>query len=143
MTTRAVIDASVAVKWLLRESPREQDTLAAMQLLEGVTDGSIEPIQPPHWLAEVAAVVARVAPELATDGVQFLHALQLSTSDAAEVYVEACRLATELDHHLFDTLYHAVARCEPGATCITADEAYYRKAHAVGSLTLLRDFRPH
>lgn len=141
MTTRTVVDASVAVKWLLRESPREHDTLAAWRLLEGITDGSIEPLQPPHWLAEVTSVVARVAPSLATEGVQFLHALELSISDTAEVYVEACRLARKLDHHLFDTLYHAVARCERGAVFVTADETYYRKARAIGGLTLLRDFR--
>jgi len=59
------------------------------------------------------------------------------------VYVEVCRLAASLRHHVFDTLYHAVARCERETLCVTADEAYYRKAHGLGAITLLRDFRVH
>jgi predicted nucleic acid-binding protein len=48
-------------------------------------------------------------------------------------------MAIMLDHHLFDTLYHAVA-LEQGATLITADEAYFAKAKDLGSITRLADF---
>jgi predicted nucleic acid-binding protein len=138
---RAVVDASVVVKWLLRDSPREQDALPAMRLLDAITAGTLEPLQPPHWLAEIASVMARLSPCTSVEAVQFLHALELPVLDGPEVYAEACRLATRLDHHLFDTLYHAVARCEPATTCITADETYYRKARSLGGVVLLRNFQ--
>ena len=44
-----------------------------------------------------------------------------------------------LDHHLFDTLYHAVA-LEEGATLVTADAAYFAKAKNLGGIELLADF---
>jgi hypothetical protein len=46
----------------------------------------------------------------------------------------------QLKHHLFDTLYHAVALQTSGATFITADAAYYRKAQGLGRVLLLKDF---
>jgi len=42
-------------------------------------------------------------------------------------------------HHLFDTLYHAVA-LEEGATLVTADAAYFAKAKDLGGIELLADF---
>lgn len=43
-------------------------------------------------------------------------------------------------HHLFDTLYHAVALHTPGAVLITADARYYAKARLEGQISLLEDF---
>ena len=139
MTTRVVLDASVLVRALLPSSRREPDGPAATSLLRAVGDGLLEPLQPPHWLAEVTAVLARLSPTTASEEARLLHALELPVLDEPELYVEACRLATSLGHHLFDTLYHAVALCEPDAICITADEAYYRKARTVGKIALLRN----
>ena len=48
-----------------------------------------------------------------------------------------CELARALGQHVFDTLYHAVALLTPGAMLVTADERYYRKAAAYGSIVLL------
>ena len=48
-------------------------------------------------------------------------------------------MSIALDHHLFDTLYHAVA-LEEGATLVTADETYYGKAKDLGGVGLLADF---
>jgi predicted nucleic acid-binding protein len=141
MSGRVVIDASVIVKALLPAPRVEPDRSAALAVLAAVGDAALEPLQPPHWLAEVTAVLARLDPESAEVRAELLHALELPVLDAPELYVEACRLATRLDHHLFDTLYHAVARCEPDTVCVTADEAYYRKARGLGDITLLRDFR--
>jgi len=42
-------------------------------------------------------------------------------------------------HHLFDTLYHAVA-LEEGARLVTADAAYFAKAKDLGGIELLADF---
>ena len=51
----------------------------------------------------------------------------------------AAELSIALDHHLFDTLYHAVA-LEEGATLVTADATYFGKAKNLGSIELLADF---
>jgi hypothetical protein len=64
---RVVLDASVVVKWALPEPDREANVPQALHLLAGIKDGHLEPIQPPHWLAEVAAVVTRLRPEIAEE----------------------------------------------------------------------------
>lgn len=43
-------------------------------------------------------------------------------------------------HHLFDTLYHAVALHTPNAVLITADARYHAKARLEGQISLLADF---
>jgi predicted nucleic acid-binding protein len=48
-------------------------------------------------------------------------------------------LAIDLGHHLFDTLYHAVA-LESEACLVTADDRYHRKAEALPGIRHLRDW---
>ncbi len=59
---------------------------------------------------------------------------------SVHVYLTACKLSRELDHHLFDTLYHALALSLDDAVLVTADERYYKKASRRGRLVLLRDY---
>jgi predicted nucleic acid-binding protein len=49
-------------------------------------------------------------------------------------------LALRYRHHLFDTLYHAVALHTPGAVLVTADERYYNKTRLEGQISVLADF---
>ena len=51
----------------------------------------------------------------------------------------AADLAITLNHHLFDTLYHAVA-LEEGATLVTADDIYFAKAASLGAIQRVSDF---
>jgi predicted nucleic acid-binding protein len=55
----------------------------------------------------------------------------------AVVLAHACTLAIDLGHHLFDTLYHAVA-LEADACLVTADDRYHRKAGALPGIRHLR-----
>lgn len=135
----AVVDASVAVKWLLPDSEDEPHLDRALALLQEIKSGRVTPLQPPHWLAEVAAVITRLRPEIAKESVQVLHAMELPVFEEVEVFTRAVAIAEDLDHHVFDTLYHAVA-LEHGATLITADEHYYRKARHLGSLIRLQNY---
>jgi predicted nucleic acid-binding protein len=130
---RVVVDASVIVKWILPDAEREAQTDEALALLQGVRTGSVQPVQPPHWLAEVAAVLARLRPEIAAATLDLLDALELPMAADIAIYRRAARLAAELGHHLFDTLYHAVA-LECSAVLITADAHYFRKAAHLGSV---------
>jgi len=139
---RVVADASVMVKWLLPSGALEVGSDKAIALLSAVREGTIELIEPPHWLAEVAAVLARLSPQTLADDVADLYAMELPVLDTPGMYMTACELARNLGQHVFDTLYHAVALEMPSAMLITADERYYRKAFKRGSILLLDRFTP-
>jgi predicted nucleic acid-binding protein len=114
--TEVVLDASVIVKWAFPDRVREAHADRALDVLHAVHAGRLSVVEPPHWLAEVATVVTRLAPG------------------------RAARLSAESGQHVFDTLYHAVAIGRRGASLVTADERYYRNARRAGSLLLLQDF---
>lgn len=139
---RVVVDASVAVKWALTFRDHEQDTDKALALLDGFRKGNIAVLEPPHWLAEVAAVVSRESPLTAKQCVETLYSLRIPVINNPGLYTTACELAIAFREHVFDTLYHAAALLASGHTLITADERYYRKAREAGSIMLLRDFGP-
>ena len=136
---KLVVDASVAVKWFIRDPNEENDVVSAVDILVGIGKNSIELIQPPHWIAEVTAVLARLQPDLSDDAIDLLDAMELPTRAESSVYKLASHLATELNHHLFDTLYHALA-LQDNAILITADRRYFRKSVNHGSICMLADF---
>lgn len=135
----AVLDASVIVKWLFPDPVREPHAEQALSMLEAIRNGRIEPVQPPHWLAEVMAVAARLNATIADAAVDLLDAMEFQVMHEPGVYKHAVALAARLNQHLFDTLYHAVAM-EAGATLITADRKYFNKARRVGRIMFLADW---
>ncbi len=137
-----VLDASVILKWLLEDPDREPDTEKAFAVVESVVDGQLEILQPVHWLAEVAAVASRLTPQTAVRDVEMLAALEFPTTDDPNVIRRATNLAIEIDHHLFDTLYHAVALENDDAILVTADDRYCLKAERYGRIASLRNWRP-
>lgn len=62
----------------------------------------------------------------------------IAIDDRPSSYRLAIELSATLEHHLFDTLYHALA-LDVGATLVTADARYYRKAAQMGSVVLLSE----
>ena len=138
--TTVVLDASVVVKWIFAGRAEESHSLQALQILQFIKESRVSVIQPPHWLAEVAAVTVRLDPERARQAVSLLHALEFPVVAGVEVYQKACELSASHNQHLFDTLYHAVALTEPGAILVTADDQYYRKAFKAGRIVRLREF---
>ena len=135
-----VIDASVAVKWFIPDVAVETDIDRALQLLVSAQRDEARFLQPPHWVSEVAAVLVRLAPKTVGSSVEALMALAfVKTANDVGHYQRAISLAMKLDHHLFDTLYHAVA-FEEKATLITADRKYYDKAKRLGSILMLEEF---
>lgn len=139
---RVVVDASVAVKWAFAFRDDENDGEKALALLDSYRKGETALLQPPHWLAEVAGVVARQTPAAAREYVDALYALRIPVSDAPEMYSLACELAVGTGQHVFDTLYHAVALLSADCLLVTADERYYKTARGRGNITLLRNFNP-
>jgi len=136
-----VLDASVILKWLLEDPAREPDTEKAFALVESVVSGKLEILQPVHWLTEVAAVVARLVPQTAVGDVEMLAAFEFPTTDSPTVMRRATSLAIETNHHLFDTLYHAVALEHEDAMLVTADERYCGKAEGYGTIRTLHDWQ--
>ena len=138
---QVVLDASVCLQWFLRQDACEPDSDAALGLLNRVHDERIRLLQPPIWLCEIAAVLARMVSDRAQMLTAKLYDIQARIDDSAETLLRATSLSIQLNHHLFDTIYHAVA-IENTATLITADAHYYRKAHALGSIALLGQWHP-
>ena len=58
-----VVDASVALKWFLNVGDGEPDRDQALTLLSCVDDERVQLVQPAHFIAEVAAVLARAKPD--------------------------------------------------------------------------------
>jgi predicted nucleic acid-binding protein len=133
------VDASVALKWFLSEAPDEQDVRQALTLIQGIRSGQHTILQPPHWMAEVLGVLVRRAPNAASEALAKMRSLDPETVVDDAVYLRAAELSRRLKHHLFDTLYHAVA-LERGATLVTADERYFNVAKDDGAIQLLKDF---
>ena len=135
-----VLDASVILKWLLEDPDREPDTDKATAVVQAVIDRRAELLQPVHWLAEVAAVLARLSPQTALDDVELLASLQWPVSDEPSVIRRATALAMESGQHVFDTLYHAVALEQEEATLITADDRYRERVLSHGRILALHDW---
>ena len=137
---KLVIDASVAIKWALPQKPNEKDFDRALELLDAIAIGVVEALQPPHWIGEILAVISRLDRSRIDQTVQLLTRMPKRTLESEAIYCRAGQIAADLNHHLFDTLYHAVA-LDTGAMFVTADERYYAKAEYLGSIGRLADYR--
>jgi predicted nucleic acid-binding protein len=96
-------------------------------------------IQPPHFIAEVAAVLAREKPDDAQEDLRDLLNVECRFVEDPAIYASAIDLSIRFQHHLFDTLYHATALHTPNATFVTADQRYYEKARNKGPIKRLDD----
>jgi len=134
-----VVDASVAAKWFLQFRREEQHTQRALEILAGIDDGRVRMLQPPHFVAEMGAVLSREKPQDVLADLADLLAMEFEQAGGPGHYHTACKLALSLGHHLFDTLYHAVALHTPGAVLVTADRKYFDKARTLGHIVYLPD----
>ena len=60
---RLVIEASIAVKWVIRDPLVERDADKALAILGAIRARALDVIEPPHWMLEVLAVIARERPQ--------------------------------------------------------------------------------
>ena len=135
-----VVDASVALKWFLKQHQDEPDTVPATKILLGIHGDRVRMVEPPHFLAEVMSVLARRYPESALQDLEDLVQIKWEIAESVPIYSLAMKLSTLLQHHMFDTLYHATSLLTKGATLVTADDRYYAKAKGHGSIVRLSDF---
>ncbi len=134
-----VLDASVALKWYLADRPDELNVDEAIMIADLAQRDEIELYAPIHWSLEVVAVLSRYRPDLVGDAIVELSDLSSRLVNTPDVLGHAAEMSATLNHHLFDTLYHAVA-LEVGATLVTADEHYFEKAKDLGHMQRLADF---
>ncbi|HZC79605.1 MAG TPA: type II toxin-antitoxin system VapC family toxin, partial [Ktedonobacterales bacterium] len=110
-----------------------------LAILRAIRAHTIEVFEPPHWVAEILAVIARARPQRIALTFGILSTLTFKETVQQSCYRRAADIAIQCNHHLFDTLYHAVA-LEERATLVTADAAYFGKAKHLGGIELLSDF---
>ena len=132
---RIVIDASVAVKWVLDEPGSE----AAAALRDR------ELIAPTLWLAEAANTLWRHARlgEISNDQA-VVRFSELQNAPVGSVAIEphlgaALKLATEIGHPVYDCIYLALA-VHHGTQVVTADRLFFVAASIpahTGSVRLL------
>ena len=135
-----VVDASVALKWIMTERPDEQNVAEALAVAEIIERGGVQLFSPPHWIAEVLSVLVRLDPAAVESAVLTLTEMNPVVRDGELTLRRAADIAVAQRCHLFDTIYHAVA-LETGATLVTADERYFEKAKGLGSISLLNTFK--
>jgi predicted nucleic acid-binding protein len=117
-----VIDASVAIKWVLSEP----DSDAAERLVEEESLAA-----PDFMLLETANVLrtkARrgdISPADARSAFAGIRATPIRFFGASDYAIYAQELALELDQTVYDCLYLALALSER-IVLVTADEAFYR-----------------
>ena len=149
MTTGAeayVIDASVAVKWHLRD---EEHLEQADQLLNGLAAGRLTLAAPVHIQYEIPSALLsahrRRAPrvsrleaegaiaEFLATGVTLYHTTQLVS--------DAIPLVFEHDIAFYDAIYVALARALP-AHFVTADQRLYQQIKQLPEAVWLGHYQP-
>lgn len=138
--TRVVVDASVAVKWLVDEEQR----LAALRLLQDESE-----LHAPRVLAAEVAntlwqkmVRGEIAPAAAGILADYLLGLPLYWANDEEVIADAVRMSIELDHPAYDCMYLALAH-QLGARLVTADLKFVRRVAPTaygGAIVALPDY---
>jgi predicted nucleic acid-binding protein len=129
---RALIDASVAVKWYLPE-PGER---AAMRVFAEGLDGSRELLAPDWIVAELANALRKKVRREECSGAQAQAILDLFETDAPRLVEavalvpRALELALRLDETVYDCLYLAAA-IEEEASLVTADARLAQAARGV------------
>jgi predicted nucleic acid-binding protein len=124
-----VVDASVALKWVLNESGQDD--------AEALLDQDL--IAPSHWLLEAANVLWRlsrrgdISPDAATARLAELYNAPVATGALEDDLPAAAGLANTLGHPVYDCLYLALAIRE-NTYVVTADCRFYAAAEKAPSL---------
>ena len=86
---RVVADASVVVKWVVPDPLAEPELDQAGNLLLAYRARRVELLEPPHWLAEVGAVLARLRPETVDSALDRVEAAARGTDNLLPIMKDA------------------------------------------------------
>jgi predicted nucleic acid-binding protein len=123
-----VVDASIAVKWIVEE-PGRREAL-------GVLDAGRELVAPDTIFAEATSVLRRklttgeVTHQQAVRGLQGLKTTLARTIAAADLWPDALELSIALKHSAYDCFYLAAAVGR--GVLVSADEKFLGKARMAG-----------
>ena len=142
MTATYVLDASVAVKWVLNETGRR----AALRILEGYRQGRSNLAAPSLLISEVGNVLWKKAhrgdlsPEQSLRAFGLFLRLAPTLLDDDAVAASALRLAQSHGRTFYDSQYLALA-LSLNCPLLTADAKLYNALHNVypASLILVQD----
>ncbi len=121
--TRLVIDASIALKWVVQEDGTDQ-ALVLRQHAKLIAPDLLVPecanilwkkVQRKELTRDEALLAARL-----------LQGAEIELLPTRSLLEQAARIAIELDHPAYDCLYLALAM-ENGCRFVTADERFIRK----------------
>ena len=132
--TRLVIDASIALKWVVQEDGtkqalflRQRAKLIAPDLLVPECANILwKKVQRKELTRDEALLAARL-----------LQGAEIELLPTRSLLEQAARIAIDLDHPAYDCLYLALAM-ENGCRFVTADERFIRKL-SQGPRSLYRD----
>lgn len=128
------LDASVAVKWLLRD---EDHVTHALALRTAIIAHDLAVTVPPNFPIEVAHALVRAVRRGRFDpgdldrGIQAIMDLDFELDARPEIAIGAARLAHRLGTSAHDAAYLVVANAR-GATFVTADRALRDAGLAAG-----------
>ncbi len=134
-----VVDASVALRWLLADEP---DRELALRVRDRIQAGRLEPRQPPHFPMEIASAlvaagrVGRLEPSTIGPLVRSLEAFRLDMIDPNDFASAAAETAIDLGLRVPDAGYIVCAR-RTGGTLITADRRLFEVALRSGAAVAL------
>jgi predicted nucleic acid-binding protein len=126
---QCAVDASVAAKWFIPESHKEN----AERLLSGFLQGEIELIAPDLLVVELGNLLwvrstlrGDISEIQAAEAYESFLALGLDLRPSSTIAAAALKLAAEGKHAVYDMMYVAVALQE-GCELVTADEKLIHK----------------
>ncbi len=138
-TPLIVPDASVILKWAF-QSPDEQDSDKALELLGRWLGGNCSIILPSLWLYECGNVLGLKAPDSAAEIMDIFIGYRFDEVPISPAIASATlKIMRDCKVTFYDAVYHVVAM-NRGATLVTADAAYYRKTGQLGNMIMLDDF---
>jgi predicted nucleic acid-binding protein len=130
-----VVDASVAVKWVVEEEDRDR---ARALLLNEVTI-----IAPAFLMIEAANVMSikvsrgQLEPSHAAEGLEAIRASFAEFVADEQLAAEALQLALKLNHPAYDCTYLACAN-QKSAEFVTADKKFLNKLRSTGEWPFAR-----
>ena len=123
---RAVVDASIVVKWIVAEAHSE--------LAQRLLTNDVDLYAPGHWLAEVSttlwakyAIRKSLTREEAAVRIEWVRDLIVAETPLRDLTLHATEIAFDLHLTVYDTLYLALAS-KAAAPLVTADRKLYDKA---------------
>ncbi len=113
----AIVDASVSVKWVVKESASDRARLLSQSRLEAP---DLLPIECANILWKKVRV-RDLTPEEASAGLELLLQAPVSLAESRHFLDSALRLSLELHHPVYDCVYLALA-LRRGIPLVTADD---------------------